>query len=379
MKTVYIESQDCTYFKDKYSYIYEERCLLIAEDSLVIMQLFSNDTYIKKLKELGACKNVEIIKLGEKEKDLLANIEKNIDSKKILEGVLLLKAYLPNTRMKSFADLHNMELDGHNFFINYESKLSLLKLQEIIPIIDSVIFSNVDCLFDALDDDVKFPIVLKKNYSIGGNGVHVIYNKEDLLTFRDDFNGIVLIQPFLEVDFEGSVQYIKQNNKYAIILCETMIEKNKFMGFKYPVTVHKNIVEELMIYAESIYSNLVEKEESISDMFGIDFIISSSKIYFHDINPRKTGVNYIIKFLLNIYGSIDNLNIISKICKLTKSIAYEDILTQIEYSGIQWLDKCGEGVFILNPSLIKIDEIHILCVSKQGIAEEYLRQVINIL
>ncbi|GHV92923.1 hypothetical protein AGMMS50268_34260 [Spirochaetia bacterium] len=377
---VFIENQPYELFYDFSSHIYEERCCLLAFDkSVIITQNVIDKQYIVSLNKLGLCTDTSFLSLGNGYNDLTEAVLNNISKiKSFLEtskhdGILF--AFIPDQTMLVIAEMLGLQLIGSTLYCNFYRKQDLIKLSKTVnlPIISSQVVNetNISRLFKKGEENI-----IKADDTTSGTGVKSFSNQDDAINFLKTYNHdcIFYIQPKLNPQKEGSIQFVKTKQRVDIFICETMNENNSYFGFEYPFRISSSLVKQLNSYACNLYETLIEKMGFSYEMLGIDFIIADNNIFFHDLNPRKTAVNIVIKFVKGVIREFtaEKTEIISRYYNCHDLHNYTQIHNMIEEFNIPLLSIDGEGVFVCNPSFLQIGKIQVISVSNTNRAKEYL-------
>lgn len=288
---------DDLFGRDKTAYLFEERALLLAsDDDFVVLRETLPDEYLDFIKGNS---NFKIILLDPTEPlinlseailsgDNLRIIEKNI-SEDYGKGDLTIQAYMPDEKIDLVAAHLGLSVCGRKFFIDNFKKsdtqriCAKLKLNVIHSIyVNDILNLNNYQVMDFIKKHKK--IVIKPDIGVGG---------QDVLTadvsissgFPTPTSFPIIIQEYLTAQSEGSIQFVKCSQKWNIFFCETFQKNMKFYGCKYPFL--RINFEKFSDIADKFFNYFVKKYGDDIFSFGIDFIISRDKVFFHDINPRS--------------------------------------------------------------------------------------------
>lgn len=179
----------------------------------------------------------------------------------------------------------------------------------------------------------------------------------------------------MKINLEGSIQFLFEDGRFHIYVCRTYNPKGSYSGFSYPCKT--KILDQLKTDAENILDFLMRKYKSDMDSFGIDFIISDNRIFYHDFNARKTSVSYVLSFLKKINSSFeknDKFNIICLHFRTKENMSYNELQSILEMSNIPNLVETGEGLMIINPGTINIGLIQVVSVSYLNREKQYLEK-----
>lgn len=378
------------FLNDMFSHIYEERALLLANtNDIVVLRNSFPEEYIDFIK---SDKQFEIITLDSnyyneeltdavlKEKNL-QTIKNKIDSNC---SKILLQSYIPDEKISLIGQKLGIRVCGKKFFCDYHKKsiindlCSNLQLNTIQSIsLKSEIEISSSKTQEFISKHKK--VIIKPEVGLGGQFI----SKEDSLNRKETklSNAYpMVLQEYLPVQTEGSIQFYKTSQKWNIFLCETFQKEFQFYGYKYP---YCNINEdEIIIAASKFLSFFINKYMDDMPSFGIDFIVSNNKVYFHDINPRNTGVTYIFSLLHRIYGEcmLKNMQCMYLQIKYNRSTTYSELRKIFESYGLKHIAKdVVEGYALLYPGMLETKTLNILLVSNSNKINEYKKLLYRII
>ena len=122
----------------------------------------------------------------------------------------------------------------------------------------------------------------------------------------------------------------------------------------------------------------MQKYKNDMDSFGIDFIISDDKIFYHDLNARKTSVLYVLTLLKRANFNFEECQNFKTICLylgIEKNKSYNELQAILEMSDIPNLTENREGVMFINPGTINIGIVQVVSVSYLNREKEYLEKL----
>ncbi len=166
----------------------------------------------------------------------------------------------------------------------------LLKELEI-PQPKGVAVTDVQGALDAVKE-LKYPVLVRPSYVIGGRGMQVVYNDDELLTyineaFKFSNEHPVLIDQYLEGQ-EVELDAISDGRDILIPgICEHIERAGVHSGDSMSIYPSRNISKKnektLVKYAEKIAKKL-----NIKGLMNIQFIIKDDKVYVIEVNPRAS-------------------------------------------------------------------------------------------
>jgi hypothetical protein len=216
-------------------------------------------------------------------------------------------------------------------------------------------------------------VVIKSNDTLGGVGVSIVESPQYSIKKFINNKIVYVIEEQIESKNEGSIQIFIDNGTYDLVIDETVMSGTHFIGFKYPYNYEQKEIEKY----GTILANFLLKEGVIKGYYSIDFIVSNyNKIFFHDFNPRKTGVSYVLLFLYNLFGKdkIKQSSIVSKYINLPLNLQWNLINIINKLNPVLYgYGMMTEGIFLFNPSLLRCNILHLISLSFCGKEEEYLK------
>lgn len=384
-RNLWIDNQPVTVFgNDTGAFYYEERALLAAKPGdIVIVDYEIEPRYLYQLRKIADYRWVRIICLENRYCDLVESIRKwgKIDllRKYINKNDFVIRSYIPDERINLLSQYLKIKANGIKFYEENRSQLALISflIEMKLNVIKTLPLNRSD-----IKDVSKFLIknkciLCKPNFSIGGRGIVEINGITELIKcYRLKKNGIeYILQKKMKINLEGSIQFLFEDGRFHIYVCRTYNPKGSYSGFSYPCKT--KILDQLKTDAENILDFLMRKYKSDMDSFGIDFIISDNRIFYHDFNARKTSVSYVLSFLKKINSSFeknDKFNIICLHFRTKENISYNELQSILEMSNIPNLVETGEGLMIINPGTINIGLIQVVSVSYLNREKQYLEK-----
>jgi len=155
-----------------------------------------------------------------------------------------------------------------------------------------------------LAGQIGFPILLRPSFVLGGRGMFIVYNMDDLRrVVRDAFDAApgkpVLIDKFLEDAIELDVDAISDGQTTVI---GGMLEHIEYAGVHSgdaamvlpPHTLSKNILDEVRAATYAL-----AKELKVIGLMNIQFAIKKGEIYLLEVNPRASRT---VPFVSKVIG-----------------------------------------------------------------------------
>lgn len=373
-RSLWVDNQSISIFgKEIGAFYYEERALLIAKPKdIVILDYKIDNEYLYQLGKIPEYRSIFLICLNTRYFDLVESILKwekvDLFIQYLKKHNYVLRSYIPDGRIRLLSKCLKLKCYGYDFYETYKEQLNLIALLKKVDCnyIETLPLgtTNKESALDFIKENKSS--LIKPNISIGGKNIVEVNNRADIEKFYASNNKLneYILQRKIRKDFEGSIQFLFENEVFHIYICETFNPCNSYSGFCYPCTL--NLLNKLQKDATKILTVLVDKYKKNMDCFGIDFIISDGRIFYHDLNARKTAVTYVLSFLKKIYHDFDmhkNFKIICLYFKIKKKILYSTLLEIIKNSHIPDLIETGEGLMIINPSTINLGFIQVISVS----------------
>lgn len=370
--------------EDKNAYIFEERALLLADrNDLVIIRDKLPKEYIEFIR--GNIQFDILTLKCSKKNDLVDEIlsDENIHliKKRIKnnyhKNAIMIQAYIPDKKICEVANKLGISVCGIDFFTENHRKSTTNQTCSILGLntIDSVYISKINdfnsqVIIDFINTHPQ--IIIKPDIGLGGQAVEFLNNNSNEMHF-ENIDTPFLIQEYLPSQFEGSIQFFKYLGQWKLIICETFQKEFQFAGFKYPSD--NKYSEKLILPAYKLLQHFITTYGDDIPSFGIDFIVSNDQVYFHDINPRNTGVTYIFSLLHRLYGDCLQSNVSCMYLQF-KDISpepYEILRKKFEDAGLTHLSKDNtEGYALLYPGMLKANYLNLLLVSQNNKISKYL-------
>ncbi|GIN96171.1 carbamoyl-phosphate synthase arginine-specific large chain [Siminovitchia terrae] len=152
--------------------------------------------------------------------------------------------------------------------------------------------------------DIGFPVLLRPSYVIGGQGMLIIDNQEELDNCLANIDYPVLIDAYykgqeLEVDVLTDGQNILIPAYFEHIE-KAGVHSGDSMTITPPIHVTENIKETVYEYSKKVAQKLQFK-----GLFNVQFVVFNDKVYMLEVNPRASRT-------LPIVSKITGLNLIDQ-------------------------------------------------------------------
>lgn len=140
--------------------------------------------------------------------------------------------------------------------------------------------------------ELGYPVLVRPSYVIGGRGMQVVYNDEELLTYINEalkFAGDhpVLIDQYLE-GLEAELDAISDGKDVLIPgICEHIERAGVHSGDSISVYPSRNIPSKIQKQMVE-YAQKIAKKLNIVGLMNIQFIIKNNIAYIIEVNPRAS-------------------------------------------------------------------------------------------
>ena len=140
---------------------------------------------------------------------------------------------------------------------------------------------------------ISYPVLVRPSYVLGGRGMEIVYNQDELKTYVDKATLVsgkhpILIDAFLENAYEFDVDAISDGNK--VIICGIMqhIEEAGihsgdsscvYPAYSLSIQARKKI---------NLYTKKLAFAFNIIGLINIQFAMKNNKIYVIEVNPRAS-------------------------------------------------------------------------------------------
>ena len=184
--------------------------------------------------------------------------------------------------------------------------------------------------------EVGYPVLVRPSYVLGGQGMSIVINDEDLETavvklLRAMPGNRVLIDHFLDRAEEAESDSICDGEDVHIIgLMEHIEPAGIHSGDSYAVLPPFNLPENVLADMEE-YSRRIAKALNVIGLLNIQFAIKDGKVYVIEANPRASRT---VPFIAKAYD-VPYINIATKIMLGDKKLKDFDIVRKLEGYAIK--------------------------------------------
>lgn len=164
---------------------------------------------------------------------------------------------------------------------------------------------GVKTLVEAIEaaKEIGYPVLVRPSYVIGGRGMQVVYNDDELITYINDAiqfsDNVILIDQYIE-GHEVELDAISDGNDILVPGINEHIERAGVHSGDsisvYPAqNIDKKIVAKLVEYTKKIAKKL-----RIKGLMNVQFIIKDNVPYIIEVNPRASRTVPIMSKVTNI-------------------------------------------------------------------------------
>jgi carbamoyl-phosphate synthase large subunit len=183
---------------------------------------------------------------------------------------------------------------------------------------------------------VGYPVLVRPSYVLGGQGMSIVINDEDLekavvKLLRNLPGNRVLIDHFLDRAEEAESDSISDGEDCHIIgLMEHIEPAGIHSGDSYAVLPPFNLSEKVIGLMEE-YSKRIAKALNVRGLLNIQFAIKDEKVYVIEANPRASRT---VPFIAKAYD-VPYINIATKIMLGTHKLKDFTIVRKLEGYAIK--------------------------------------------
>lgn len=160
-------------------------------------------------------------------------------------------------------------------------------LQELnIPHIPGVTAENEQDLFEKMND-IGFPLLLRPSYVIGGQGMIVIHDENELRASLQQIEFPVLVDAYyrgteMEIDVLSDGEEISIPGYFEHIE-KAGVHSGDSMAITPPISISDKFMKDAHVYSEKIARKLAFK-----GIFNVQFVIYNEQVYVLEVNPRAS-------------------------------------------------------------------------------------------
>ena len=167
-----------------------------------------------------------------------------------------------------------------------------------IPHVPGAIANNEDELLQ-LAEELSFPVLVRPSYVIGGSGMNIYENREELKVGIEGNSYPLLIDKYVPGK-EAEVDLVADGKDICIPVIAEHIEKagihsGDSMAYLPSQTLSEGIINKIVIYAEKMVQHLQYK-----GLMNIQYVISGEDVYVLEVNPRASRTIPIISKVADV-------------------------------------------------------------------------------
>ena len=188
----------------------------------------------------------------------------------------------------------------------------------------------------ALADELDFPILVRPSYVLGGQGMKIVINKEELLEHVVDLlrkipNNKLLLDHYLEGAIEAEADAICDGENVYIIGIMEHIEPCGIHSGDSNATLPPFNLGELVMEQIREYTKKIALELNTVGLINIQFAIKDDKVYIIEANPRASRT---VPFIAKAYKE-PYVNYATKVMLGEKKVTDFDFNPQLDGYAIK--------------------------------------------
>jgi len=188
----------------------------------------------------------------------------------------------------------------------------------------------------ALADELDFPILVRPSYVLGGQGMKIVINKEELLEHVVDLlrkipNNKLLLDHYLEGAIEAEADAICDGENVYIIGIMEHIEPCGIHSGDSNATLPPFNLGELVMEQIREYTKKIALELNTVGLINIQFAIKDDKVYIIEANPRASRT---VPFIAKAYKE-PYVNYATKVMLGDKKVTDFDFNPELEGYAIK--------------------------------------------
>ncbi len=188
----------------------------------------------------------------------------------------------------------------------------------------------------ALADELDFPILVRPSYVLGGQGMKIVINKEDLLEhvvklLREIPNNKLLLDHYLEGAIEAEADAICDGENVYIIGIMEHIEPCGVHSGDSNATLPPFSLGELVLEQIREYTKTIALELKTKGLINIQFAVKDDKVFIIEANPRASRT---VPFIAKAYKE-PYVNYATKVMLGEKKVTDFDFNPQLDGFAIK--------------------------------------------
>ena len=187
-----------------------------------------------------------------------------------------------------------------------------------IPMPESDMVSNLEEALKAAKK-IGYPLMVRPSYVLGGRGMEVVHDEEDLRKYIDAAVGVtpekpILIDKFLQDAIEAEADAIADGSDAFVPAVMEHIELAGIHSGDSACVIPSINIPKKHLLTINEYTKLIAKELNVSGLMNMQYAIADDKVYVLEANPRASRT----------------VPLVSKVCNISMArIATEIILSSV--------------------------------------------------
>lgn len=357
--------------------IYEERCLTqLQEGDIAITSRPVNCAYFRYMTgHLGVGQQAYLLSPAVCKRDLAYSVLKDARLLSLLKEFgsdreYQLETYISSPHMEQIAEITGLPLLFNSaVYDKFNTKSGFRRLAAFLnlPVPPGIETGKYTMLPAQKFLGKHKDIIIKYDSTLGGCGVFRASSPSEMNhILKNALENRLVVEKYIHAAVHGSVQLVIDNGGCHYVADECFLQDNSFKGFCYPARFDS---ERIVDMVKPLAALLLE-EGVVSGWFGLDFMIDENgQVFFHDFNPRKTAVSYVLSTVARIMGwpdPIPRASIAAAYVYLKAALTFEDIYELMEDMLLKPGEDNSEGIILINPGLLLQGLVNIVAVSPAG-------------
>lgn len=223
------------------------------------------------------------------------------------EGVIVQLGGQTALKLAEKLDRYGIKIIGTSFdsldLAEDRGRFSQLLADSNIPYPRFDVITNADEAYEVAEK-LGFPILVRPSYVLGGAGMKIVLNQEELERhvielFKDFPGNRVLLDHYLEGALEAEIDAICDgDNLYIIGIMEHIEPCGIHSGDSHSVLPPFNLGE-LIIEQIKMHTEVIAKKLQVKGLINIQFAIKDDMVYIIEANPRASRT---VPFIAKAYG-----------------------------------------------------------------------------
>jgi carbamoyl-phosphate synthase large subunit len=255
------------------------------------------------------------------------------------EGVIVQLGGQTALKLAEKLDRYGIKIIGTSFdsldLAEDRGRFSQLLADSNIPYPRFDVITNADEAYEVAEK-LGFPILVRPSYVLGGAGMKIVLNQEELERhvielFKDFPGNRVLLDHYLEGALEAEIDAICDgDNLYIIGIMEHIEPCGIHSGDSHSVLPPFNLGE-LIIEQIKMHTEVIAKKLQVKGLINIQFAIKDDMVYIIEANPRASRT---VPFIAKAYGE-PYVNIATKLMLEENKVSDFEFNPQLEGFAIK--------------------------------------------